>query len=300
VINTLGATPSSTILEWRRNNTGGWTTLVSATSSITYTHSLTDSNFNTQAFNYRYSVIDSVGATASATKDITPGSYVAPTAPLTLTGPSASSPETNVLREKGNVSTTITGTVTRNSINVALSSYTLQYQVNGSGGWTNVNGTQSIGPGNTAITSTNHNDVALITSTSLLYRIVIVDAYQTTTLGSTTVAFQNAIFYGPSASVPTNSAGVRVLGTRVLTGSVNPFNLLTGNTYTIFTVAMPATLSLTSVIDLDALNADITASYVLSSFNVNDYGGTAVSYRIYTMTNGSPYSSSHRHQITRA
>jgi hypothetical protein len=303
VVNTLGATPSSTILEWRRNGIGSWTTLVSATSSTTYTHSITDTNFNTQPFNYKYTVTDSSGAVASATKDITPAAYVTPTAPLTVVGTSVTSPETNILREKGNISTNLSGTVTRNSANVNLVSYTLQYQVNGTGNWIPVVATQSIGPSTTAMTLTNHNDTSLVAATSLLYRVVIVDSFQTTTLTPTTVTFQNAIFYGPSVTAPTNSAGVRALGTRVLTSSANPFDLLTGNTALTFTVALPATLSVSNIIDVDALNADITANYVNNPFNVNDYHGTAVAYRIYTMTNGSPYTDKgligHRHRITR-
>ena len=299
LVNTLGATPSSTILEWRRNGTGSWTTLVSATSSTTYTHSITDTNFNTQPFNYKYTVTDSSGAVASATKDITPVAYVAPTAPLTLAGPSTTSPETNILREKGNISTNLSGTVTRNSANVSLVSYTLQYQVNGTGNWIPVVATQSIGPSTTAMTLTNHNDTSLVAATSLLYRVVIVDSFQTTTLTPTTVTFQNAIFYGPSVTAPVNSTDVRALGTRVLTGSANPFDLLTGSTALTFTVALPNTLSISSVVDLDALNAPITTNYVNNPFNVNDYYGTAVGYKIYTMTIGSAYSVSHRHQITR-
>ena len=64
---------------------------------------------------------------------------------------------------------------------------------------------------------------------------------------------------------------------------------------------MPDTKSLVQVLDLDALNANITANYVagLSTFNVDDYAGTPVSYKVYTMTNAIPYTDgSHRHQIT--
>jgi len=57
-------------------------------------------------------------------------------------------------------------------------------------------------------------------------------------------------------------------------------------------------MSIVSVIDLDALNADITASYVNSTFNVNDAGGSPVSYKNYNMTIAVPYPSNHRHQIT--
>jgi hypothetical protein len=114
------------------------------------------------------------------------------------------------------------------------------------------------------------------------------------------------MFYGPSASAPTNSAGVRALGTKTLVSAGGTTVLDTGNTFINFTMALPTTVAatdtITSVIDLDALNADITTSYTsgLSTFNVNDGGGTAVSYKVYTMTIASPYASSHRHSITRA
>jgi hypothetical protein len=56
---------------------------------------------------------------------------------------------------------------------------------------------------------------------------------------------------------------------------------------------------MTEVLDLDALNANITNSYVLSTFGVSDAGGASSDYNVYTMTNGLPYSSSHRHQFKR-
>ena len=106
------------------------------------------------------------------------------------------------------------------------------------------------------------------------------------------------VFYGSSASAPSNSAGVRALSNKRFTDSGNTFILNTGATDKIFTVAIPATMSLVEVLDLDALNANITANYVLSTFNVNDGGGTPVSYKIYTLSNAIPYSADHRHQIT--
>jgi hypothetical protein len=106
------------------------------------------------------------------------------------------------------------------------------------------------------------------------------------------------IFYGPSSSVPGTSAAVRALPSNRFTDAGNTFILNTGSTEVNYTVAMPATMSLVSVIDLDALNANITANYILSTFNVNDAGGTPVSYKVYTMTNGVAYASNHQHQIT--
>ena len=302
-INSLGASVDSVLLEWRRNNSGAWSGLTTDTATPSgYTHSLTDTAFNTQPFNYRYTVTDTVGGTKTNTLNITPAAYVAPTISLSVVGVSLTSPETNAKREKGNISSTLSGSITRNSVNVDLTSYQLQYRKNG-GLWVDIGGPISTGPGSSSITSTGHTEASLFDSTSIGYRAVVVDTNTTTNGSANTVNFLNIIFYSPMASQPTNSAGVRAITTRIFTDGINGvgWNLNTGTVYNIFTVAMPATLSITNVIDLDALSADITANYVNSTFNVNDYYGTAVSYNVYTMTNALPYSpSSHRHQITRA
>jgi hypothetical protein len=47
-------------------------------------------------------------------------------------------------------------------------------------------------------------------------------------------------------------------------------------------------------------NATLTNNYVNNPFNVNDGGGNAISYNVYTLSISTPYGSSHRHQITRA
>ena len=164
-----------------------------------------------------------------------------------------------------------------------------------------------IGPGTTSVTSTRLVNDSLSAATSIAFRAIVYDAYYNylnssyTSGTAATVSLYNMIWYGPVAAQPTTSANVRAMSTRYFIQTpTNPFNLITGTTYQTFTVAMPATVSITSVIDLDALNADITASYINSIFNVNDYAGTAVSYNVYTMSNASVYSSSHRHQVTRA
>jgi hypothetical protein len=187
---------------------------------------------------------------------------------------------------------------------VALTSYTLQFQVNG-GAFSDIGSAVSIGPGTSSITLTNHDPVASNTANTIGYRVRVIDAYQTflssqVTSSTSTVTFLNLIFYGPTSGVPTTSAQVRALGSRIFTTGSNPFNLNTGNTLVNFTAAMPNTLSITQVIDLDALNANITSSYINNPFNVDDSGGNATSYKVYTMTIASPYSSDHRHQITRA
>jgi hypothetical protein len=106
-------------------------------------------------------------------------------------------------------------------------------------------------------------------------------------------------FYGPSASTPTNSAQVRALPSSLFYTSANTFILNTGTSQNKFDVALPPGISISQVIDLDALNAVITSQYVnTSTISVLDAGGTGRSYTLYEMNLGSAYSISHRHQIT--
>lgn len=298
-INSLGASVSSASLEFRRGNTGSWTVLSTSTSTPdSYVHSFTDTPFNTDVLNYRYVVTDSVGATATATKDIQPDTYSAPTISFTVVANSTTSPETNSSRERGNVDSQISGSVTRNETYVDLISYTLQYSVDG-GAWTDIGSAVSIGPGSDTIASTNHNPTSDNTASNIRYRVKVIDDYTTTYSSTSTVNFGFLIFYGPDSAAPVTSAAVRALPDRLFTDGNDTFNLNTGNTLINFTVAIPSTETISEVLDLDALNANITSEYINNPFNVDDAGGTSVSYNVYTMTISIPYSTNHRHQVTK-
>jgi hypothetical protein len=303
-INTLGAMVSSASLQYRRNNTGSWATINSGTGiSGSYTHSLTDSNYNTSGFNYRYLVYDSAGASGLSSLTLTPAAYSAPTASLTVVGSNLISPEVNSKREKGHINSTLSGSVTRNSANVNLTSYQWQYRLDNAGSWVDIGSPVSIGPGTTSITSTGHNDSSLKTAVNLSYRVKIIDAYQTylssqVYSSSSSVDFVDLIFYGPTSGTPSTSTAVRNLSSRIFSDENNPFILNTLTTQKIFSAAMPLALSISEVLDLDALNANITANYVNSSVSVANYTGDTSSYNVYIMTNAIPYSSNHRHQIT--
>jgi len=305
-INTLGGSVSSAVLEWRRNNVGAYSVLTSNVNAISVTHNFTDSAFNTQPFNYRYVVVDSAGATTTATLNITPQGYAAPTMSLSvvLNASTGISGETNLKREKGNVGSTLSGTISKNRSNVPMTSYSVQYSTNNST-WSGVPGLINVpiagDPSTVTIPSTSHDDATLKSSGNIYYRVTVTDTFTTSNSSSTTINFLNAIFYGTSSSAPADSAAVRLLSNKVFTTDLsNPFNLQTGNTERIFTVAFPSPTSITSVFDLDALNANITNTYVLSNINVNDGGDVATAYKVYTMSNAIPYDANHRHQITRA
>lgn len=296
VINTLGANVTTAILEWRRNNTGVWTTLLSDVNATTYTHSMTDTAFNTLPFNYQYTVTDNVGATATASFTITPQSYQSPS--ISFSAPASALAlgiESNQIRERGNTSSILQGSTSRNRVNVPISGY--QYAVSFNGGtYTNIGSAGSLAAAGGSFTNYTDSSITSL-ATSATYRVSVTDSYTTAT-GTYTIIYKYVIFYGPSASAPANSASVRALSSKRFVDAGNTFILNTGSTEKIFTIAMPATNSLVEVLDLDALNANITANYVMSTFNVNDGGGTPVSYKIYTLSNAIPYSSDHRHQIT--
>lgn len=109
-------------------------------------------------------------------------------------------------------------------------------------------------------------------------------------------------FAGPAAFTPGNSAQVRALPqNNLFNGSPNTFNLSTGNSLIDFFFAVPVGHVITQVLDLDALNANITAQYILDgTLTVLDNGGNNVTYNLYHMHIAVPYSDfpTHRHQVT--
>ena len=121
---------------------------------------------------------------------------------------------------------------------------------------------------------------------------------------SVTLTGQYLRFYGPASATPTTSGQVRALPSSAFqTSNVNVFSLNTGAALTKFVVALPPSRTISNVIDIDALNANITSQYVLQgTINVNDGGGTGSVqvYNLYEMNVGSPYATSHNHQITTA
>lgn len=303
-INTLGGTVTSATLQWRRGDAGEWMTLSSDLSpSGTFTHSLTDTNYNTNTFNYLYTVTDSAGASSTAAINIVPSSYVAPTITLTVNAQTKTAPETNTKRECGNISSHITGTITRNADNTELIYYTLQCRINNTGIWHDITSPVCESSAVEAVVI-DHYDQSFLGASSIAYRVVVTDTYQAelgtqVTSSIVTVSFVNQVYYGPSSSLPTNSDSIRALANHQFVDQAGNITLNTGNVDRFFTIALPAGTTVASVIDLDALNANITNNYILTNIDLINAGGVATQYNVYTMTNAIPYSDNHRHQITR-
>ena len=106
-------------------------------------------------------------------------------------------------------------------------------------------------------------------------------------------------FWGPVATASTTSAHIRALGSSALDNSSTAFTLATGSTHSIYEIAIPDTRTLVSVIDVDALNLNVTSNYVLTGLTtIKDIAGDDHTYKVYRMTNASPYSTNHNHNIT--
>lgn len=162
------------------------------------------------------------------------------------------------------------------------------------------------------VTDTDNDDLQLVTITenqlntdgeTQQWRGVANDTgtTPTSTVNSSTFTVRSRYyrFYGPTASTPTDSASVRTLTYSAFQTGANTFTLETGTTQTKFAVALPPGVNIVSVIDTDALDANITTEYVdQGPVSVTDAGGTSRSYNLYEMEIATPYSESHGHQIT--
>lgn len=162
------------------------------------------------------------------------------------------------------------------------------------------NGTIAIGLANDSsevLSVSPINPVIKTTETSNTWRFQFEDLEANINQRDFVVNWRYLFFYGVSTTTLSNSVDVRALPQNIFR-TTSSFILNTGTTLTKFYITIPLGRILTSVIDLDALNANITSSYVeKANILVNDGGGTPVSYRVYEAIAGVPYASNHKHQI---
>ena len=235
----------------------------------------------------RYEDGDTIPASGLTAPDVITLAVTEPIDPSVSLSVSPSTIETGTTA----ISNTLSFSYTINNPGAAVASVSLEFRRGNTGSWT-------VLTTNTALTSFVHSFVNA-SADQINYRYVVTDDQGSTATATRNVSFSYQVFYGPTSSVPTTSADVRSLPSSRFLSAGNTFTLNTGSTEVNFSVAMPSTQSITEVLDLDALNANITAEYVNNPFNVDDGGGTPVLYNVYTMTIAIPYSSDHRHQVTK-
>lgn len=269
IIKSLNGVVSSVKLEWKRDNESVWQTLTTNTSLITYIHSYTDSALNTNAFNYRYTVIDDKGGSATATLNITIASYVAPTTNINET----------VTKEKGDIKTLINGTITVNSINCPILTRILKVSTD------NINWVDINTPENNII-SYIHNDNTYLNSSILYYRLTVTDAKQTTNLAIGTVTFVYKSVLGYSSGLSgTNQDMLNTIlsfGNSDLTNNKNRTitNITaSGGKYTYYAYASSAG-DLTSIIQDGAAPVLGAFTKLTDISGINSFGAS-VTYRVY-------------------
>jgi len=159
-----------------------------------------------------------------------------------------------------------------------------------------VNGQSEVATGNNQTGTLSGN----VSSANGVYTFTMTvdDGVSPTQTFTCTLTYYQAYFFGSSATVPAVSADVRALPVNQLTYLGNSFILNTGTTNRIFNIAIPASKSLQSVVDEDAMNFDITSFFTSTTMSVNDAGGAAQSYKLYTMIAAIPYTSNHRFVVT--
>lgn len=269
-INSLGASVDTVLLEWRRNNTGSYTTLSTDTAATTFTHTLTDTNFNTEPFNYRYTVTDTSGGTKTVTFNITPAAYSAPSISISAgTG----------TRYLGDIASTISGSVSRNSALVDISSYSIEVSVNG-GAYSQIDTDTLAATGGSY--SFNHNDAALVNSTQLRYRVKVTDAFTTTTSAVRTINFFHRNVLGFSTSTSVTLSQIEAFGNISLTNQKE--RTFTGVTaaaseYTYYVYAA-SDGDLNNVI-LDGTTPILGAFTKLTDVTGTNLNGATVTYRVY-------------------
>ena len=283
IINSLGGTVSTAKLEWRRNNTGAWTTLMTSTVATTYAHAIDDSanRFLATDVNYRYTVVDSFGATGQTTYNLTPQQYLAPTISPTYTG-SLQSYETvsPPLREIGNVSSTVGGSIASNRTLVNITAYNVQISVNG-GAFSTIVSESSFST-QTKTISTYVDSSATPNTPTIAYRVIATDEYTTTTGSTYTINLRYASYFGYNTNAVLNSTQIVALGNQALLTSrvrtVNPVTA-TGGNYTYD--AYPASFGdLTNVIQ-DGAAPVLGAFLKLSNVSVTNFYGQATSFIVY-------------------
>lgn len=296
-INSLNATVASATIEYRRTPSSAWSVLSSAPPLTgTFTHSFTDpltasgaTNANGTdviPFSYRYTLLDSKGASTTTSISITPQSYSAPSTGTPSIG--------STTRYKGDRNSTYTATVTKNRTFIPITSLRLQRNVNGAG-WTDFNSLSTISgdPASVSVTVSDNNDPTTLNANNIQYRLVYTDAYVGTpsvVTSSTTsllsLVHRNVFLYSTAAALTINMIDSATIGATNSPGAIlsnakartlNNITAPAGN-YTYYAYASESG-NLTAVTQNGALP-------VLDGFSVTDLVGTNVntanvSYKVY-------------------
>jgi len=277
----LDATVYCAKLEYCRTGDASWSVLTTTTATPgTYMHTVDDTanRFCTNALNYRYCVLDSAGASGMTTYTVIPQAYAAPSINPTYTG-SLQTYESQQNREKGNVQSTIAGSISSNRNLVYITGYTVQRCVDG-GAFINIMTCDGICSLTPTITSC-FDTTAYPGASTIGYRVIVNDEY-TTSYGSTyTINLRYASYYGYSPNIILSGAEVVGLGNAALCTSRARTMTLTAPVGHYTYVAYPESFGyLTSAI-MDGAAPVLGAFSCCNGNSVTNYYGQPTNYIIY-------------------
>ncbi len=281
------------VVEFSRNNGATYTELANTTTAITTYQHTAIANASNATVRYRITVINNANLQFQRTLDVPYQTYAAPTIAIVLSRSGE--------REKGDVTTDISGTITRNRANVAITGYQLQYRVNGAS-WQDVAALQTVSgnPSSVTIPATTHNDAALaIASTNTIdYRIRVTNDGEADAFSNTVqVVFRYRSYVGVSQNAALTSGQVVALGNGVLASNRSrlvTLNSSGSNNYDYY--AYPQELgTLTSVVLVGFGSIVNTWVYVATSTSpsvvtVTNSFGVATNYLVYRSFSTGSYS----------
>ena len=302
-IRNAGATAVSGVLQFSIDNKETYDTLFNGTAtSNTFTHIISFPEYTRPRYDYKYTVLDSVGGSASAEDFVTVAPYVSPTVTTSVIGQSLNqngvTGETNEKRQYGNVSSEVILTYTRNSPRIDVTTYSLYYRQGPVGGFNDppLYGPSALGNPNTGSANNDHSTSDPISNPSLSqttnnidYYHEVQDEYSTTNTTPVRVTFEPLFFYGPSPTSPTDRTSLLTLPNAKLKSTAgNPFTFPTGANRK-FAIAIPSTNTITGITYVSGgtvVTVPLTGAYVTTSIiSVDDFDGNPQNYRLYYFEN---------------
>lgn len=312
-IQNIGAVVSSAELSYRTDNFGDWTVINTDTGTPgLFVHTVSIVEYQVTEFNYRYTVVDSLGGSNTAFDNIGVDEYVSPTLITDVTAKTkrTSYGETELKREYGNVGSNVILTYTRNSPLINVTQYTTKYRI-GTGAYNTIYGPLAASNPITDTISQDHTTTLPVSNSSLSqtttyidYQHNVEDEYTNTNSTFRRVTFEQLFFYGPTSSEPTNRAQLLTMpNVKLSSAAGSPFTFTTGTILKNFVIAIPTqyTISRIDAIEPNGNETQIplTGGFVTTTTrSVDDFAGNPYNYQVYYYTIANPYNPSVTWRIT--
>jgi hypothetical protein len=271
---------------------------------------------------FKYTVTDTKGSSKYKITSIDVTDYLPPDVILNVAGQSidTDSGETNLLREKGNVASSISGSANRQTELRNLNTWSFQWTVNGGAYSVLNNGNFSNGAGETLASFTHDSDEPInkganLNADSLSYRLRVNDLVQNTDSAIQTVTFEPMVFYGPVDNTWLGAKEIfntitradlfdlrtadalfkgKVISKAWYNNNGGNIRLVNGTTKKVFVVAVPSNWSITCVTNSApgvGVNSPLSSNYLNNyvTVNIETFDGQSVPYKIYGASQAVPY-----------